>query len=90
MKISTEFQYYEDYQELSNFLKRPIRNPEFNKVNYLQGCLVRVGSYNAELCLKIQQLELINDKLNKDVLHLKKELQNKISDHTIQKYFDSI
>ena len=90
MKISTEFQYYEDYEDLCNFLKRPIRNPEFYKVNSLQGCLARVGSYNAELCIKIQQLELINDKLNKDILHLKKELQNKISDHTIEKYFDSI
>jgi len=90
MKISTEFQYYEDFKEMSNFLKRPIRNPEFTKVSSLQGCLARVGSYNAELCIKIQQLELINDKLNKDVLYLKKELQNKISDYTIEKYFDSI
>jgi hypothetical protein len=90
MKINTEFQYYEDYKDLSNFLKRPIRNPEFNKIDSLQGCLIRVGSYNAELCLKIQQLELINDKLNKDILHLKKELEEKISEHSIKKYFDSM
>ena len=90
MKIDTENQYYEDFNELSNFLRRPIRNPEIRKIDLLQGCLVRVGSFNAELSLKIQQVELVNDKLNKDILHLKKELENSIQDIKIKNYFDSI
>jgi hypothetical protein len=56
----------------------------------LQGCLVRVGAFNAELSMKIQQVELVNNKLNKDILHLKKELENSIQDVEIKKYFDSI
>jgi len=90
MKIDTENQYYEDFDELSNFLRRPIRNPETRKIDLLQGCLVRVGAFNAELSMKIQQVELVNNKLNKDILHLKKELENSIQDVEIKKHFDSI
>ena len=38
---------------------------------------------NTELSIKIQQVELVNDKLNKDILHLKKELENNIYSHKL-------
>jgi len=90
MKINTELEYYNDYEDLKNFLNTPIVLPDDRKINSMQGCLARIASYNAELSIKIQQVELINNKLNKDVFHLKKELENNIYDHKVKKYFDSI
>ena len=83
MIINTELEYYNDYEDLKNFLTRSIVLPDDKLINSMQGCLARIGSYNAELSIKIQQIELVNDKLNKDILHLKKELENNIYSHKL-------